>query len=223
MKPKQSWKPILYRVVPGIVFIEATHRLNQYLKLRSPEHASLIHTIFEISVIVVLITFVVYPLLRDSRSSEDDDSGMPLEMNNPNSVPESIQNVLPPTRSPRPIYVWLSLLLFAYFGAIFTLSFATVIDKRIVMPVDVLWRLTAMAIVTGALYGIWHRHQWARWLGVLVIVAVGVFSLFGLDSTFYANNAERTVSGSSRFFFAMVWLWWIYEFGFSEKSKLYWN
>ncbi len=155
-------------------------------------------------------------------------------MNNPYSAPESIQNVLPPTRSRRPISVWLALLLFAVFGAIFANAFnnaiahwtsdATVIENRIVIAVDVVWRLMLMAIVAGALYGIWQRRQWARWLGIFVLVAVAVFSIFGQDSTSYTNDAQRAGGAFGRFFiFPMLLLWWSYAFGFSEKSKLYWD
>jgi hypothetical protein len=155
-------------------------------------------------------------------------------MHNPYQSPESTQTPSPETRPRRPISVWLLLLLFAFFAAAFAIglgrfllligSHAADAPNRSHLIVDIVWRMVLLAITGAAMFGFFQRQQTGRWFGIVVIIAIAAFSIFGPDSSQYSSDAERAGGALARFvLMPSLLVWWCYAFGFSAKAKLYWR
>ncbi len=146
--------------------------------------------------------------------------------------PTNREITFPREAVPRPIAVWLLLLVLSVFVAFFAInaarflfavvSHASEIRSGGAVAVAVLWRMLLITVFAMAALAIYHRWRWSRWLGVALIVGLGVCSLLGPDTTRYANEAERAGGFLGRLILLPPLLaWWGYAFGFSSKAKRY--
>lgn len=152
---------------------------------------------------------------------------------NPYTAPQTtLETSTPAEDVPRPIAVWiLSIILFvlalfsafALAGSLWTVATHSAAVRNVgLLIVDLVWRLALLAIMFAAAYGAFRRRRWARWFGVLLIVAMAIFALVRQDTTFYATDAERAGGMIGRFvLFPALLAWWAYAFAFSAKARRY--
>ncbi len=154
---------------------------------------------------------------------------------NPYSPPASTELEVRPSESPspRPIAVWLMLVVLTAVALLFVVG--TAVFLRLVLPhsselhvgpliVAVVWRLALIAVAMLAILSTYRRRGWARWLGLAVIVALAAWSILAPDHAQYPNDAERFGALTGRYFiFPALLAGWAYAFGFSAKAKRYFS
>jgi hypothetical protein len=74
MKRQTNWKRLLCLGALGIAIAYVAGVLRDYLRLRAPAHVTLVDTLIEVCMLVLLIVFVVFPILRDATGREQGDS-----------------------------------------------------------------------------------------------------------------------------------------------------
>src|SRR5262249_6014553 len=148
------------------------------------------------------------------------------------SPPKSVVTTGPEEASPRPISVWLLVLLLLAVDIIcatgmtrfllFIASRFSEVAIGIGLLVAIGWRIAVIAALLVLIAGIMARRQWGRWLGLLAISGLVVYCVLAPDTTVYANSAERAGGFAGRLVFLPLLLGWLaYAFGFSGKSKRY--
>ena len=136
--------------------------------------------------------------------------------------------------APRPISVWLLILLLLAFVLAFAVAvrrfageifshWAEIQNIGLVM-VSLVWRLALVAVFGAAAYAVYHRRPWSKWFGVALFVLLAVVSIFRTDTTEYASDAERAGGQLGRFVLMPVLLiWWTYALAFSKKARRYFS
>lgn len=153
-------------------------------------------------------------------------------MHNPYTAPESAHSENPPARARRPVSVWLFLMCCAVMGGLLVFGigrllwwFATdtvAVRDYLRWAYVVVTRMAMLAAIAGALYVVLYRRWWGRWLGVIAMVAFAGLSIFGQDHGSYASEAERmNMAIFRRGVVPLLMALWCYSFGFSAKSKRY--
>jgi hypothetical protein len=152
---------------------------------------------------------------------------------NPYNPPASTELEVPPSEVvPRPVAVWLLLLLFCAAALIFVAGtarfFSLVTSHRnelrnlSALIVAVVWRLGIIAVALLATLSIYRRGQWGRWLGLAAIVALMIWNFVRPHDARYPNEAQRFGAFIGQFFvLPLLFAWWAYAFGFSSKAKRY--
>lgn len=151
---------------------------------------------------------------------------------NPYSPPESPVKEEIASLAPRPIAVWLLLIVLAAIATMFVVGvvrFASLAWHGLLASGDMVdwaialgWRLASGVVAIAALVGVFRRKVWAQWAGVICIASLALLSMLGPHTAAYANDAER--SGGYAFRFVILPLlsaWWIRTFGFTRKARRY--
>ena len=136
--------------------------------------------------------------------------------------------------SPRPLSVWLLMLALLAGGVPITVSSARFfwffashlaeVRNFMALAIEVVWHVATVVVILAVLFGIFHRRQWGRWLGLLSIAAFAVITILAPDATTYANDAQKAGGFLGRTIFApLMFTWWGYAFGFSKKAKRYFS
>lgn len=153
-------------------------------------------------------------------------------MQNLYQAPASASLDAAPGRASRPLAVWSLALFFAIFGAawavgvvrdlVFISDYAS--DGGPVLPLLFPFALgfAAMVAAVAACAAIFRRRQWGRWVGLIVIAAMVLLNMFGVERGAFPDDAER----QGRFLMSVVvtpvlLLWWGYRFGLSDKATRY--
>ena len=69
-----------------------------------------------------------------------------------------------------------------------------------------------------------RRLQLGRWLGVVLIVAVGAYTSLGPDQRFHATPASEAGAWFTRLYVApALYGWWAYAVGFSDSANRYFS
>ena len=148
----------------------------------------------------------------------------------PRTNTETLIEAEPDEVAPRPISVWLLIVLFVVFGLLYvTLTarfFASASShwgtiSAVPLAITLFWHFTLISISFGAAYGAFRRHRWSRWLGVAVIVAITCFMALREDTTEYASDAERGGAFLGKVLVLLLFTWWGYALAFSAKAKRY--
>ena len=154
---------------------------------------------------------------------------------NPYTPPRAKTDISPSLAvAPRPLGVWLLIACIVGFALIFaaaTVQFLGAVFSRwdevrsiALLAVSLVWRLALIAIFLAAAYALYCRRGWARWFGVALIVLFAALSIFGPDTTSYANAAERAGGQMGRLvIFPFLLAWWAYAFSFSSKARRYFS
>ena len=149
-------------------------------------------------------------------------------MQNPYESPTSSLTNIPEALPRRPVSVWLFVMLFAVFGIVNAINLGGFLlsEAQKANPVELVTAFVVAVIillVTGcAVLGTFYRKQWGRWLAIIALGAVALFSVLGNDSAHYASGAERMGGHLARYFLIpAVLAWWCYALGFSRKSRRY--
>ena len=154
---------------------------------------------------------------------------------NPYTPPRTnIETEIPREAAPRPIAVWLLIVILLVFTVIFV--FATVrfawavfshwgnLTSTGLMFASLVWRLLLIVIFFASALGAYRRRGWSRWFGVALIVAFAAYGLFRTDSTQYANDAERAGGQAARLvLMPLLMTWWGYALAFSAKARRYFS
>jgi hypothetical protein len=152
---------------------------------------------------------------------------------NPYNPPASTELEVPPSEVvPRPLAVWLLLLLLCaaaltcVAGMARFFSFVTLHRNELhnlsALTVAVVWRLAVIAVALFAILSIYRRGRWGRWLGLAAIVAPTIWIFVHPDDSRYPDEAQRAGAFVGRFFISpLLFAWWAYAFGFSSKAKRY--
>jgi hypothetical protein len=153
---------------------------------------------------------------------------------NPYTPPSSSVSATQEKLAPRPISVWLLILLLLAVTTLFTFGTAQFLGRVVShsfdakspmwLAVAVVWRIAVVAaLVAATLYTIGRRH-WARWIGLLPAAGLAAFSIFGPDTTSYANEGERFGGLMARVVVIPIFsAWWAYALVFSDKTKRYFH
>lgn len=151
---------------------------------------------------------------------------------NPYTPPQS-RTELSPERDdpPRPIAVWLLIILLSIFVALFFWGISRFIvgswanaAEIGVLVASTIWRLGIVGAFIAGGYGAYRRHRWSRWFGVALIVLLAVFTLLRKDTTYYANDAERAGGYVARYVIVpLLFAWWVYALAFSRKARRYFS
>lgn len=150
--------------------------------------------------------------------------------NPPRTNTETATQSEPFENAPRPISVWLLIVLFVVFGLLYvtlTARFFTTASgnweriSAVPVAITLLWHFTLISISFGAAYGAFRRHRWSRWLGVAVLVVLTCFMALREDATEYANDAERGGAFLGKVLVLLLFTWWAYALAFSAKAKRY--
>lgn len=153
---------------------------------------------------------------------------------NPYSPPKTnTETSTPPEDVSRPVAVWLLIALLLVFVLIFittTVQFVGAVSSHLgeasvgaVLAATLAWRLALIVIFLTAAVSAYRRRSWSRWLGVALIVTLGIVMIFGTDTTNYANSAERAGGHMARFLVPLLLAWWAYVLAFSSNSKRYFS
>jgi hypothetical protein len=151
-------------------------------------------------------------------------------------APPQVRTEMPLLReaAPRPVAVWLMiawLLVFVLFFVIGAVRFVGAafahwgeIQSFGLLVGSLAWRLALIAAFLAAIYSLYYRHTWSRWLGVILIVGFAAFMIFRPDTTSYDNDAERVGGNLGRLIiFPLLFWWWAYALAFSSKAKRYFS
>jgi hypothetical protein len=132
----------------------------------------------------------------------------------------------------RPISVWILLLFLLAsitlycWGFIRGAQFVMAVRTGAISPITaawmLAWRVGVFALLVLAVAGVYRQHWAGRWFGLAVIAGVAMFSIFGHDTTQYANDAERAGGFMGRVIvFPALFAWWAHAYAFSAKAKRY--
>lgn len=134
--------------------------------------------------------------------------------------------------APRPLSVWLWLLVFLAGTALFAAgtlrsfwllaSRAGELNNPLAAFVGGAWRVALIAAALVVVLAVYRRRHWGRWLGVVAIVGLATLNLLRHDASQYPSEAQKVGAAFSQFLILpALFAWWIYAFGFSEKAKRY--
>ena len=134
------------------------------------------------------------------------------------------------TRPPRPISAWLLEALLAFIAAaglvgLWRLVWMVALDPQnlrspIGLALAVAWQIGLFVVLALAIRGIHRGRHWARWLGLVLIVAFAVFSVARPDHSTYPNDAQRAGAELGRYAIVpLLCVWWAWAFAFSAKAK----
>jgi hypothetical protein len=154
---------------------------------------------------------------------------------NPYTPPQTnIEASIPREVAPRPVAVWLLVILLFVFTAVFALATARFVwvvfahwdevSNAGLMMFSLVWRLAIIAIFFATAYSAYRARRWTRWVGVALIVAFAAYGIFRADTTYYANDAERAGGQAARLVIMPLLLgWWAYALAFSAKARRYFS
>lgn len=153
---------------------------------------------------------------------------------NPYTPPKSSPAELGHAHAPRPISVWIFLLFLLTFTAIAILGVAQFLWGIALQPLHsrgfwltvavILLEFGLVAIMIGALFGIWNRRRWARWIGPTITLALAAYFILAKDNTYYATDAARSGGYLARFFvIPLLFSGWAYALAFTHKAKRYFS
>jgi hypothetical protein len=149
--------------------------------------------------------------------------------------PPQAETELSPLRlSPRPIAVWILIVLLLAVVLVFVVGLTVSIWTAAVrgsevrspdpLSASLVWRLALAAVFFSAAYGVYRRQRWGRWFGVALILVLALVFMFRPDTAYYASDAERAGGYLGRFIFVPIFLaWWVYAFAFSSKARRYFS
>lgn len=151
---------------------------------------------------------------------------------NPYIPPQSRLSDSQDSLAPRPLSTWLILIFLVGIALLLGIGVArglwSVVADATGAPtlsqtvVPLIARFAAMLVLLATANGISRRKPWSRWLAILPLAALALWSILAPDTTYYANDAERTGGGLGRvFLFPLILAGWAYAFGFSSKAKRY--
>ena len=135
-------------------------------------------------------------------------------------------------RPPRPIAVWLLLLLlfvftvlFAFgavrlFWSIFSQGVATRGGWAVALAIAGSAAVPAALIWTG--FASYSRKPWSRWVGAALILGYAAYGFLKPEGAYYTNDAQRAGGHLTRtFILPLLCAWWCYAFAFSKKARRY--
>src|SRR4051794_16159873 len=108
---------------------------------------------------------------------------------------------MPSEVAPRPLSVWLWMLVFVagtVFFAVGTLrsfwliaSHANELRNPLAASLGGAWRVALIVAALAVIFAVYRRRHWSRWLGVVPIVGLATWSLLRHDTTQYPNEAQK--------------------------------
>ena len=136
--------------------------------------------------------------------------------------------------APRPISVWLLLLLLLVFVIAFTVAAARFsvaifshwaqVENIGLVLISLLWRLALVAGFGAAMFAMWHRRPWSKWFGLALFALLAAVTIFKTDTTVYVSDAERAGGQLGRFVLMPgLLIWWTCAIAFSKKAKRYFS
>lgn len=146
--------------------------------------------------------------------------------------PPVSQVEMPSEVAPRPLSVWLWMLVFLAGTVVFgagTLrslwliaSHANELRDPLAAWVGVAWRVALIVAVLAVIVAVYRRRHWSLWLGVVGIIGLAILSLLSHDTTQYPNEAQKAGAALGQFLILpILFAWWTYAFGFSGKARRY--
>jgi hypothetical protein len=153
-------------------------------------------------------------------------------MTNPYAPPATVSTVQPASAAPRPVSIWLQLIVFSVLTSLYAFGLARALtsfsvqvrDQTATLEIafDIAWRLALLAAFISLVVAIFRCRPWGRWVGLLPIGAMLLQVLLGSDSTNYANEAERTGGMFGQYVLMPAFFcWWGYAVAFSTKAQRY--
>ena len=153
---------------------------------------------------------------------------------NPYTPPQAnTEASIPGEVVPRPVAVWLLIILLLMFALMFVTSTVRMVGTvsahwdeirgGVALAGLLVWHLALTVIFFGVAYSAYRRRPWSRWFGVILIVVFAAFIIFGVDTTHYANSAERSGGQLARFVVPPLLAWWAYVLALSPKAKRYFS
>lgn len=136
--------------------------------------------------------------------------------------------------APRPIAVWLLLLLLSGLVALLAFRSAHLVWKvfsdwkgpgvggGVALALAIAWSAAVPVALSLTVLAIFARKPWGRWIGAALILGLAAFSFMRPGTSQYANEAQRAGAFLARtFILPLLCVWWCHAFAFSAKARRY--
>ena len=153
---------------------------------------------------------------------------------NPDTPPADAISNESPVVVPRPLSVWLLLIILAAGTCVLVIGvcrlawFVISVEAKIVnygaAAYPFVWRISLACLCGFTLYNAYKRQKSGRWLGVLAILGLAIWNLSMPDYIIYPNKAQESGALVGRYAVTpALFAWWVYAYGFSVKARKYFS